>query len=124
MELTNRQKKIILVFASGLSLVILVIISVFLIFSKKNKSQNNPLPEENTNLEISREKIINEIEQKLNWNNIEESDLLNELKEKLYLDVSENNWRKYFNLMNDSGELEKRKKNILNIIDDLKKKFI
>jgi outer membrane protein OmpA-like peptidoglycan-associated protein len=89
MKPTNRQKKIVLTFASLFFLIVLISgFTAYLV--KRNKSQSSYFESNSSELNQEKSRVIKEIEQKLISDNIKESDLLQKLKESHHLTSEEN----------------------------------
>jgi TolA-binding protein len=94
MKLTKRQRKIILISALLFFLVLTTAASIVLITSKSQKP-SSPVPSKNNlpsdKLTKTKTEIITSLEKKLSAENVKIEKLLQELKDKNYLNAGESN---------------------------------
>ena len=126
MKLTKRQKTILLISGGVFLLAIFITTAVIINARQKEVSlpavpprRDFPNPNDNPSLTQAKGEAVTFLEQKLLLDNISETNLIQKLKTKNYLETDQNNWKDYLDNASTSQELEVRKTNILTIMGEL-----
>ena len=127
MKLTKRQKTILLI-SGGIFLLAIFITTAVIINAVQKPTpppvsvpprRDFPNPNDNPSLTQAKGEAVTFLEQKLLLDNIGETNLIQKLKTKNYLETDQNNWKDYLDNASTPQELETRKTNILTIMGEL-----